>query len=65
MKTTDIIKRLHIEKKEFVISSDLKNYCKEAALNYDSTVKYLEERKYLVRIFRGIFYVKNSRRDLQ
>jgi len=60
MKTTDIIKRLHIEKKEFVISSDLNDYCKEAALNYDSTVKYLEERKYLVRIFRGIFYVKTA-----
>ncbi len=55
MKTSLLMKKLHIEKKEFVTARELKGYC----ARYDPAVKYLLSRKYLVRIFRGIFYIKS------
>lgn len=59
MKTTDLLRRLHIENKEFLTSRELKSYCKSGKLDYKTTVRYFEMRGYLVRIFRGTFYVKS------
>lgn len=59
MRITDILKKLRVDKKEFVKSAELKEYCKIGGLDYNSTIKYLEERKYLIRIFRGIFYIQS------
>lgn len=53
-----LLKKLYLEKKEFVTSPLLKQYCKTLKLDYDSTIKYLLSAGYLIRIFRGIFYVK-------
>ncbi len=65
MKTTAILKRAHIENKEFLTGDDLRLYCKEGKFDYKYAVKYLVERGYLVRIFRGIFYVKGSRAGIR
>lgn len=59
MRATILLEKLWIEKKEFVNSAELKNYCGELKLDYASAIRYLLKRKSLVRIFKGIFYVKS------
>ncbi len=59
--TKDILlKKLRLDKKEFISSTELKKYCKTLALDYDSGVKNLLRRKYLVRLFKGLFYLKTA-----
>jgi predicted transcriptional regulator of viral defense system len=59
MKTTTLLRKLRIENKEFITSSELEAYCKSMKLDYDTVVRYFARRGYLVRIFRGIFYIKS------
>ncbi|MGI0012081.1 MAG: type IV toxin-antitoxin system AbiEi family antitoxin domain-containing protein [Nitrososphaera sp.] len=55
-----LVEKLWIENKEFVTSEELKEYCKSMKMDYILVIRYLVSRKpYLVRIFRGIFYVKS------
>lgn len=54
-----LLEKLYLEKKEFVDSDLLRGYCKALKLNYKSTVRSLLSTGYLVRIFRGIFYVRS------
>lgn len=51
--------KLWIEKIKFVDSSRLESLCKKLNVNYENMLRYLLSRDYLVRIFRGIFYVKS------
>ena len=53
-----IVMKLEISKKKFITSNEIKRYCKELGLDYYATIKYLTRHKYLVRIFKGIFYIK-------
>jgi hypothetical protein len=48
-----------MDRKEFVTAEELKRYCKTMMLNYEMVVRYFGMRAYLVRIFRGVFYVKS------
>lgn len=59
MKISILVKKLWVDKKEFVTATDLKSYCKFLKLNYTTTVKNFTHRGHLVRIFRGIFYVRS------
>lgn len=59
MKTSLLLKKLRLEKKEIVTSEELKAYCKQLKLDYDSTIDHFVTRGHLIRIFRGIFYVKS------
>ncbi|MBN2335717.1 hypothetical protein JXL21_09165 [Candidatus Bathyarchaeota archaeon] len=52
------MKKLRIDEKEFIIDDELRQYCRTMGLNYTSAVKYLTSHSHLIRIFRGIFYVK-------
>lgn len=54
-----VLKKLYLENKEFVKSDELKKYCKKFNIDYNITVKNLVFRGNLVRIFKGIFYVRN------
>lgn len=47
-----------MEKKEFITSEELKEYCKRGNFDYNIVIKSLERSKYLTRIFRGIYYIK-------
>lgn len=58
MKISAIIDNLRLEKKEFVTTDELKKYCKVLKIDHKSAIHYLTKMKYLIRIFRGIFYVK-------
>ena len=59
MKTSLLLKKLRMNKTEFVTSEDLKQYCKQLKLDYDYTIDHFVTRGHLTRIFRGIFYVKS------
>ncbi|MCS4540854.1 MAG: hypothetical protein HY929_00800 [Euryarchaeota archaeon] len=59
MKTSLLLKKLRMEGKEFVSSTELKRYCKSMKLSYETVIRYFTSRGYLVRIFRGIFYIKS------
>ncbi|QLH06731.1 type IV toxin-antitoxin system AbiEi family antitoxin domain-containing protein [Nitrosopumilus ureiphilus] len=59
MKITDLLTKARIENKEFLKAEDLRRFCKGTKFDYNYAVKYLVEHKYLIRIFRGIFYVKS------
>lgn len=48
-----------MEGKEFVTSAELKRYCGSMNLNYEIAIRHFISRGYLVRIFRGVFYVKS------
>ncbi|MEA2075840.1 MAG: hypothetical protein U9O85_08975 [Euryarchaeota archaeon] len=48
-----------IEKRKFVKSEELKALCKELNKDYTRTINYFLARKYLIRIFKGIFYVRS------
>lgn len=58
MKVSILLEKLWIDKKEFVTADDLKKYCKTMNLDYTTMVKNFAHRGHLVRIFRGIFYVR-------
>lgn len=53
-----LLKKLTIDKKEFITSDELKRYCTSMGLNYEITIRHLISRGYLIRIFKGIFYIK-------
>ena len=59
MTMNPVLKKIHLEDKEFVKSDEVKRYCKDFELDYDNTIRNLTARGYLLRIFRGVFYVKS------
>ena len=54
-----LLKKLKVDEKEFITSVELKRYCKSMGLNYEITIRHLVSRGYLIRIFKGIFYIKS------
>ena len=58
VKSSFLLKKLSIDKKEFITSEELKLYCKSMGLNYEITIRHLVSRGYLIRIFKGVFYIK-------
>lgn len=59
MRMSILVEKLWMEKKEFVTVKELKEYCKALKLKHESVIRYLLKRKHLVRIFKGIYYVKS------
>ncbi len=53
-----LIKKLHLEGKEFVTSGDIAERCKSLKMNHRNAIRYLLKERYLVRIFRGVFYIR-------
>ena len=52
-----IVEKLARDNKKFILSNEIKDYCRRLSHDYLPTIKYLLRNKYLARIFRGIFYV--------
>ncbi len=48
-----------MDKKEFVTSPELRAYCRSFKLDYATVALYHTRRGNMVRVFRGIFYVKS------
>src|SRR3972149_4696018 len=59
MKISILLKKLRVDNREFVASSELKQYCKQMKLDYKSAIGHFVSRGHLTRIFKGIFYVKS------
>jgi predicted transcriptional regulator of viral defense system len=53
-----LLKKLRIDGREFITAGELKGYCKPLDLDSTAAVRYLLRHGHIVRIFRGIFYVK-------
>ena len=45
--------------REFVNSDEIKSYCSTLNLSYEKVIRYFMRMKYIIRIFKGIFYVKS------
>ena len=45
--------------REFVSSDEIKSYCSTLNLSYEKVIRYFMRMKYIIRIFKGIFYVKS------
>jgi len=54
-----IVKKLELMEKKFITRDGLRGYCKELNLDYYTAIRYLTSNGYLIRILRGIFYVKS------
>lgn len=52
-----LIKKLYLNNEKFIVSDLIKGYCNKLELNYYNTIRYLTHNKYLIRIFKGIFYM--------
>jgi len=59
MNSSMLLKKLYLEKIEFITSEELEKYCKEFEMEYTDTVRYFIRRGYLVRIFKKIFYLRS------
>jgi predicted transcriptional regulator of viral defense system len=53
-----LLRKLRLENREFITSEELRKHCREMRVRYDAAVRYFIKKGYIVRIFRGIFYVK-------
>ncbi|MEK6983483.1 MAG: hypothetical protein AABX33_02835 [Nanoarchaeota archaeon] len=54
-----LVKKLHLNESKFIVASELKNYCEKLNLDYYSAIGYLLSNNYLIRMLRGIFYVRS------
>lgn len=54
-----LLRKLRIDRVEFIGSKELKRYCNSVNADYEKSVRYLLSRKYMTRIFRGVFYVRS------
>jgi len=59
MKSSLLIKKFHLTDKEFITSNEIKFECSSLNLNYENVIRYFLRQKYIIRIFKGIFYVKS------
>ena len=59
MNSSLILKKLHITGKEFVRSEEIKSNCSKLNLSYEKVIRYFMRMNYIIRIFKGIFYVKS------
>ena len=58
MNSTVLLKKFYIENKEFVKAEEIKKNCEYLNLNYNNVLRYLISKKYILRIFKGIFYIR-------
>lgn len=54
-----IVRKLELSDKKFITREEIREYCKKLSLDYYVVIRYLTHYKYLIRILRGIFYIKS------
>ena len=54
-----IVMKLEMSDKKFITREELREYCEKLKLDYYMVIRYLTHYRYLVRILRGIFYIKS------
>ena len=58
MKDRVLLKKLRMDSKDFVTAAELREYSKGLKINYNSAIGHFITRGHMIRIFKGIFYVK-------
>lgn len=56
MSITILIKKLNLDENKFIENTLIREYCRKLNLDYNIVIRYLTSKKYLYRIFKGIFY---------
>ena len=59
MSSSLLLKKLHLQGKEFIKADEIKSYCSIINLNYEKMIRYFMRMKYIIRIFKGIFYLRS------
>lgn len=59
MKTNVLLRKLHLEGKEFATAEEIKEYCRPLKIDPRYAINYFLSRKYMTRILRGVFYVRS------
>ncbi len=59
MSTNRLLKKLRLKKKKFITSEELEEYGKALYYKYNNIIKYLISRGYLLKIVKGIYYIKS------
>lgn len=59
MSSSLLLKKLHLQGKEFIKADEIKSYCSTLNLSYEKVIRYFMRMKYIVRIFKGIFYIRS------
>jgi hypothetical protein len=54
-----VLRKFHLDDKKFTTSQEIKKISKEFGINPTNTIRNLMARGHLVRIFRGIFYIRS------
>ncbi len=54
-----ILHNLHLNKQEFVTSDEIRRIGKKLKVNPENSIRNLAARGFIVRIFKGLFYVKD------
>ena len=54
-----LMDKLLLDADKFVTSEKIKEYCRGLGLSYGTAIDYYTRHKYLVRIFRGVFYLRS------
>jgi predicted transcriptional regulator of viral defense system len=60
MKIPIIWKKLLLEKRRIVLSREIRDLAKKINKNERWSVDYLQRHGYIVRVFRGIYYIKSA-----
>ncbi len=60
-----VLKKIRQDDKEFVLSEELQEYCKDLYFDYRTVGDYLLTRGYLLNILDNIYYVKTEEEILQ
>lgn len=54
-----LVRKLYLSEKRFITRKDLKSLCNKLKIDYYTAINYLLRNSYLIRILRGIFYIKS------
>ncbi|MBD3194495.1 MAG: hypothetical protein GF317_05525 [Candidatus Lokiarchaeota archaeon] len=60
MSMNRVLEYLRRDDKEFTTSEEIKEYSRELYYNYQNVIRYLMSQGMLLKIFKGIYYVKND-----
>lgn len=54
-----LVRKLELSKRKFITAGEVREYCRELGMEYYPAIRYLTYHCYLVRILKGIFYIKS------
>lgn len=59
MTGTLLLRKLYLYPTRYITASEIKTFCRNLGKEYYATIRYLTYHGYLVRLLRGIFYIRS------